>query len=620
MGKLLIRKISLYMGLLVMLLAVASVACGGGDAEEATTAPATSAPQATATSKPAAQPTATTAQAAATNTPAPVASTGGGPSGKLTAALQSVGVPIGTPGLCVPGCANEKYFFSAFDTLVQWTAGKEAGPGVAESWVLAPDLSKFTWNIRKGIQFHKGWGELTAKDVAFSTNAVNSNTNPESVHDVAGDMSCCYGPTTVVDTYTAETEIITFDSRAPGWLFSNLRDAYGISSSDVFDEFGSEGMRDVFVGSGPYQILEWKQDDRLVMEAVEHYRKTPDVLNVTVLAVPEEASRIAMFISDQADITHVSLPNVARLESEGGTKRLLETVITHVAFAPNFLEKTNPKTGEPLDNPGFDPSLPWVSDPFAAGCNWDILLVKVPDEADLCDELNNPRKVRLALAKAINAEALVEGLLSNLGFTACNWAISTMDPAHKEEWCIPYDPEGARQLMKEAGYENGFSGLGIWVGNEPSELHQAVSSMWLEELNVETEFHTGPFSVWQPVFVDRSLQHLVFDGEQGGMPAHYAKGREAQAWFAGGIMWSGGIPYYQRIYGQMLGESDLPKRTAMAVDFGDHERFWTWEIGVWEQPIYTIYAGERMTWDLTSTSIHTQISNYVFPLEDVTLK
>jgi ABC-type transport system substrate-binding protein len=575
------------------------LACGGGDDDAA------------ATTQPA-QPTSTT------QAQAPPSS--GGASGSIVAALEDVGVPIGTPGLCVPGCANEKYFFSAFDTLVQWSSDDKAVAGVAESWELAPDLSKFTWHIRKGIQFHKGYGELTAQDVAFSTNQVNSNTNPDSVHDVAGDMSCCYGETTAVDKYTAETIITNYDSRAPGWLFSNLRDAYGISSQKVFDEFGTEGMRDVFVGTGPYQILEWLDGDRLVLEAVEHYRKTPDILSVRVLEVPEEASRIAMFKSGEADITHVSLPNVSVLEGEGGVKRLLETVITHVAFAPNFLEKINPKNGEPMVNPGFDGSLPWVSDPFAPGCNWDVLLEEVPDVADVCDAMNSARLVRTAMAMAINQDDLIEGLLSNLGFGACNWAISTKDPVHRDEWCIDYDPAGARELMKEAGYPDGFEGVGIWVGNEPSELHQAVSSMWAEELGIITEFHTGPFSVWQPVFVDRSLQHLVFDGEQGGMPAHYAKGREAQAWFEGGIMWSGGIPFYQRIYGEMLGEPDISKRNALAVQFANHEKFWTWEIGVWEQPIYTIYKGDKLTWELTSHSIHTQVSNFVFPLEDLALK
>ncbi len=591
----------------VVVAGAAFIACGDGD-PTATPVP----PTATTAPAPNAAPTATAMSADTSQAPAMSEET-------LIAALQTVGTPIGTPEFCVPNCANEKYFFSAWDTLLQWTADGKVGPGIAESWDLAPDLSTFTWNIREGIQFHKGWGEVTADDVAWSTNSVNSNTNPDTVHDVAGDMSCCYGNTSVIDKYTAQTEIITFDSRAPGWLFTNLRDSYGISSKSVFDEHGKEGMRDIFVGTGPYQVIEWLQGDRLVLEAIpNHYRKTASVKNVRVVEVPEEASRIAMFESGQALITHVSLPNVARLEDAGGTKRLLERVINHVGMNPNFLEKTNPKSGQPLDNPGFDGSLPWVSDPYAEGCDWDQLLEIVPSEP-LCPEMENPRKVRLAMALAINREALVQGLLNDLGEPACNWAISTNDPAHKDDWCIPFDPDQARQLMEESGNADGFQ-IGMWVGNEPREIHQAVAAMWLEEIKIEVEFHVGPFSVWQPRFVDRSLQHLVIDGEQGGMPAHFAKGREAQAWFAGGIMWSGGIPFYQRIYGGMLSEPDEVKRTAMAIEFGDHERFWNWDPAIWEQPIYTVYNGGEIDWNPTSSSIHTQISNYVYPLEDIQFK
>lgn len=85
-------------------------------------------------------------------------------------------------------------------------------------------------------------------------------------------------------------------------------------------------------------------------------------------------------------------------------------------------------------------------------------------------------------------------------------------------------------------------------------------------------------------------------------------------------MWSGGIPFYQRIYGGMLSEPDEQKRTEMAIQFGNHEAFWHWDPATWEQPIYTVYNGGEMTWTPTSNSIHTQISNYVFPLEDIVLK
>ena len=57
-----------------------------------------------------------------------------------------------------------------------------------------PRLNRsFTWHIQQGIQFHKNWGEVTAEDVAWSTNTVNGNINKETLHDVSGDLVCCYG-------------------------------------------------------------------------------------------------------------------------------------------------------------------------------------------------------------------------------------------------------------------------------------------------------------------------------------------------------------------------------------------------------------------------------------------
>ncbi len=549
-------------------------------------------------------------------------------SGTLVAALSTVGSPIGTPELCVPTCANEQYFYSAWDTLLQWSAEGTVVPAVAESWELAPDISKFTWHVRPGIEFHKGWGEVTAEDVAFSTNSVNSSVNPDSVHDVAGDMACCYRETVAIDRYTAETEIVKYDSRAPGWLFTNLRDAYGISSKQIYDEYGKEGMRDIFVGTGPFEVREWLDNDRIVLDALpEHYNQAAHIESARIIEVPEEASRIAMFESGEALITHVSLPNTSRLEAAGGVKRLLQTVITHLGMNPNFLEQTNPITGEPLDNPGYDDALnnpdafPWVSFYNIPGsdCDWDILLEEVPsDPSAICPEMENARKVRLAMAKAIDKEALVEGLLEGLGAPACNWAISTNDPAHDDSWCVPYDPDGAQALMSEAGVD-GFT-IGWWAGNEPSEVHQAIASAWADLLNITVEFHLGPFQTWQPTFVDRSFQHLVLDGEQGGMPAHFAKAREAQAWFAGGIMWSGGIPFYQRIYGDMLSEVDEQKRTEMAIRFGNHEAFWHWDPAVWEAPAFTIYNGDDIEWNPKKISMHTAPVNMIFPLEDIILK
>ena len=549
-------------------------------------------------------------------------------SGEFVAALQTVGLPVGTPELCVPTCSNEQYYYSVWDTPVQWSADGRVIPAVAERWELAPDYSSFTWHVRPGIQFHKGWGEVTAEDFAWSTNTVNPNVNPETLHDVGGDLTCCYGETVAVDKYTAEMEIIKYDSRLPGWLFSNLRDAYSIASKTIYDEFGPEGMRDIFVGTGPFEIREWLDNDKILLDALpEHYNQAAHIASARIIEVPEEASRIAMFESGEAMITHVTLPNTPRLEAAGGVRRLLQTVILHVGMNPNFLELTNPKTGEPLDNPGYDEAkknpedFPWVSfyDLPGSDCDWDVLLEEVPsDPGSICPEMENGRKVRLAMAKAIDKQALADSIYDGLAWPGCNWAISANDQLHDDAWCVPYDPEGAAALMSEAGVD-GFT-IGWWAGNEPSEAHQAIASMWKDTLNVDVEFHLGPFTTWHPTFVDRSFIHLVHDGEQGGMPAHFAKGREAQAWFAGGIMWSGGIPFYQRIYGDMLGEEDIQKRNEMAVQFGNHEAFWHWDPSTVEFPVYTIYNGDLISWDPKKAAMHTAPVNMIYPLEDIIIK
>jgi ABC-type transport system substrate-binding protein len=225
----------------------------------------------------------------------------------------------------------------------------------------------------------------------------------------------------------------------------------------------------------------------------------------------------------------------------------------------------------------------------------------------------------MAMSMAIDRAALAEGLFAGLAWPAGNWAISVNHPLHKDEWTMQFDPVGAKQLMTEAGYPNGFT-AGMWPGEEVTELAQVVASMWDEHLGITIEFHTAPWSAIVDKFVTRTINWLLFDGEQAGMPIHYAKAREAQAWFEGGIMWSGGIPFFQTVYGEMMKEPDEAKRTDWAIQFGDHEAYWHWDPGLYEYPYYTIYKGSAMDWQPTSESMHTQIGNYLFPLEDVTLK
>ena len=52
-------------------------------------------------------------------------------------------------------------------------------PGLATEWSLEPDGASYRVKLRKGVQFHDGWGEFTGKDLAYMWKDI---TSPESTH------------------------------------------------------------------------------------------------------------------------------------------------------------------------------------------------------------------------------------------------------------------------------------------------------------------------------------------------------------------------------------------------------------------------------------------------------
>ena len=161
------------------------VACGGEDAEP-TSAPVVQQPTSTSAPAPTAKPAATivptpTVKAAPTAVQATVAAPTAGPSGKLTLALPSVGSPIFVNSLAPypRGIFRADWGMCESLATVDVDDATTVVAQLAESWVISPDQSKMTFKIRKGIQFHKGNGEMTAKDVVFSYNNAGAD-NPES--------------------------------------------------------------------------------------------------------------------------------------------------------------------------------------------------------------------------------------------------------------------------------------------------------------------------------------------------------------------------------------------------------------------------------------------------------
>lgn len=157
MAKILIhsRRIPLYLGMLAMLLAVTAVACGGGDDDD------TAAPTVAAVG---AAPTAAVQQPTATTAP-PVSKF----NGNLRLGEILIDPPVFLPSKQGTGNSQLLGFWGFFESIMY---AKHSAPpdlnldestynlGIVESWTVAADTSTVTFKIRKGVQFHKGWGDI----------------------------------------------------------------------------------------------------------------------------------------------------------------------------------------------------------------------------------------------------------------------------------------------------------------------------------------------------------------------------------------------------------------------------------------------------------------------------
>ena len=152
--------------MVVALVVVLALACTSDEAEEAPAAPAQpAAPAPQATAAPAPQ---------ATAAPAPVATTAPeptmmeGPEGHLRVSQQRIGLPQFYPSQLTWPNESNRWAFGVHEPPAVMTPDGNNEPRLYKGWEVGDD--GITVQLREGLQFHKGYGELTAEDVAWSGN------------------------------------------------------------------------------------------------------------------------------------------------------------------------------------------------------------------------------------------------------------------------------------------------------------------------------------------------------------------------------------------------------------------------------------------------------------------
>lgn len=357
------------------------------------------------------------------------------------AAPPSLGNPltsVGQPGSGV--------WSVLFDSLTIIGPGGALRPGLAVSWDTTSD-TRWLFKLRTGVTFHNG-APMTADSVAAILEYLRS---PEGRR---------FYVSTEVDTISAieviDAETIAIETHTPDAILPKRMALIAIPEPTAWRTLGPEGFAQAPIGTGSFKLREWGQaTGRMVFDADPNSWRAPKDIDVLELwTVADATARVQALITGQVDVLEaVSIDDVEQLElagfkiwSFGGAQ------VSSIAF------RTVGNPDSPLQ---------------------DV-------------------RVRQALNYAVNREIIADVLFGGKAEPASQGASEgtfgydpSLDP-------IPYAPDQAKALLKDAGYGDGFSmTIEVLTGFSSIDtlLYQQVAQD-LRAIGVDVTVRTPPFAAW----------------------------------------------------------------------------------------------------------------------------
>ncbi len=353
-----------------------------------------------------------------------------------------------------------------FETLVTKDPRSKLKPALAESWRAIDDLT-WEFKLRRGVKFHDG-GDFTAPDVVFSIDRVpNVPNSPSSFATYSKQIT----EKIVVDPYT-----IRFKTATPYPLMPNdmstifilsARAAKGTTPAGAATEDFNNGK--ATIGTGPFKFVRYAKGDRIELTRHDAYWGTKSAWDkVTLRIITADPTRVAALLAgDVRAIENVPTSDIARI-AKSNDLTLYRTVSHRLMYL--HLDSNRDRS-------------PFVTDKAGK-----------PLEKNPLKDL----RVRRAISKAINRQALVERVMEGAAVTSGQLMPEGMfgyTGALKPE---AYDVDGAKKLLTEAGYPDGFA-LTLHAPNDryvnDEQIAQAIAQL-LARAGIATRVEAMPSSVY----------------------------------------------------------------------------------------------------------------------------
>jgi peptide/nickel transport system substrate-binding protein len=299
--------------------------------------------------------------------------------------------------------------FMLFTPLVQFDRNLEPEPALAESWEM--DEQGVTFRLRSDLRWHDGQ-PVTADDVQFTFELAK---NPETASLLESAYLTMIREARVLDPQTIRFEFVAphSDPMQAFWWAPLPRHLVG----DVAPaQLAQAPFNRQPVGNGPFRFVSWDAGQQATFAANEDYPQglggRPYLDRIVFRVVPEATTRLTEILTGAIDVNYSLLPDEAQqVQAQRGV--------------------------ELINYPGRE-----------------FLYVGWNNERE---PFRDPR-VRQALTMGIDRQGLIDALMFGFAEPAAGM-IASWSPADPGLDPMPYDPDGARQLLQQAGWTPGADGI-----------------------------------------------------------------------------------------------------------------------------------------------------------------
>lgn len=409
-------------------------------------------------------------------------------------------------------------------------------PRLAEKWQASPDLKEWTFFLRKGVQFHYGFGEFTAKDVVHTHSFM---LRPEATSGTA-PLWREAEEVKVVNDYQ-----IVFRMKRPMSMIPYIASRAGelrIVSKAQWDKEGLEGFEKRPAGTGQYRYVGRKTGVSIAYERVDKHwsGQQPDFKELEIRIVPEETTRFAMLLGGEAHI--VDLPRELQKDALSKGMKVISSSQPvdwmTVYFGGQYYIPGDPK---------FQANVPWTN-----------------------------KKVRQALNMAVNRQEILATIFAGEGKLAYVSGWLPISEGWNLEWekrfeqQYGYNPARAKELLREAGFPSGMK-LKLLAFTNPGESEgpQVADALgiYFKDVGIEVETEVIDWARLRDMFRNKNVHCCIWP--------NIISWRPVEEWIRGSYSSKGAAHNFEDEFidkrYQALSQTVNPEeRQRLAREIGDH--------------------------------------------------